>query len=279
MQVPVARPRGREADAFRILRDRKLRASGVPVARTIEYVGHATVFVDLDGVRLLTDPLLRNRVAHLRRSTPVAARTRRGVDAVLISHAHYDHLDLPSLEKLGKTIPIVVPRGLGGLLRKRRFESVIEVEVGETLAIGELQIRAVQAEHDGSRSPIGVSADPVGYVVSGSKSVYFAGDTDLFDAMGELGPVDVGPHPHLGLGAESRRWRPPRPDASSRGCRADPAGARRADPLGHVLSDPPRPDGQAPLRRPAAARVRRGAEGESAGRRVEILRPGESLEL
>ena len=65
----------------------------------IEYVGHGTVFVDLDGVRLLTAPLLRNRVAHLRRSTPVSARTRRGVDAVLVSHAHYDHLDLPSLEK------------------------------------------------------------------------------------------------------------------------------------------------------------------------------------
>jgi L-ascorbate metabolism protein UlaG (beta-lactamase superfamily) len=71
------------------------------VAR-IEYVGHATVAVDLDGVRLLTDPLLRNRVAHLRRATPVDARALRGVDAVLISHAHYDHLDLPSLEKLGK---------------------------------------------------------------------------------------------------------------------------------------------------------------------------------
>ena len=166
----------------------------------IEYVGHATVFVDLDGVRLLTDPLLRNRVAHLRRSTPVAARTRRGVDAVSISHAHYDHLDLPSLEKLGKKIPVVVPRGLGGLLRKRRFESVIEVEVGETLAIGELQIRAVRAEHDGSRSPIGVSADPVGYVVSGSKSIYFAGDTDLFDEMRELGPVDVGLIPIWGWG-------------------------------------------------------------------------------
>ena len=42
----------------------------------IEYVGHATVFVDLDGVRLLTDPLLRNRVAHLRRSTPVVGAQR-----------------------------------------------------------------------------------------------------------------------------------------------------------------------------------------------------------
>jgi L-ascorbate metabolism protein UlaG (beta-lactamase superfamily) len=170
------------------------------VVGRVEYVGHATVFVDLDGVRLLTDPLLRNRVAHLRRATPVAARTRRGLDAVLISHAHYDHLDLPSLEKLGKKIPVVVPKGLGGLLRKRRFEAVIEVEEGETLSIGELQIRAVPAEHDGSRSPIGVRAEPIGYVVSGSTSIYFAGDTDLFDGMSELGPIDVGLIPIWGWG-------------------------------------------------------------------------------
>ena len=168
----------------------------------IEYVGHATVFVDLDGVRLLTDPLLRNRVAHLRRSTPVSARSRRGVDAVLISHAHYDHLDLPSLEKLGKQMPVVVPRGLGGLLRKRRFESVLEVAEGETLAIGALEIRAVPAEHDGSRSPIGASGESLGYVISGSKSIYFAGDTDLFDEMGELGSVDVGLIPIWGWGPD-----------------------------------------------------------------------------
>jgi L-ascorbate metabolism protein UlaG (beta-lactamase superfamily) len=169
------------------------------VAR-IEYVGHATVVVDLDGVRLLTDPLLRNRVAHLRRSTPVAARALRGVDAVLVSHAHYDHLDLPSLEKLGKKIPVVVPRGLGGLLRKRKFESVLEVEAGETIAIGELRIDAVRAEHVRGRGPFGASADPVGYVVSGTKSIYFAGDTDLFDEMSELGPVDVGLVPIWGWG-------------------------------------------------------------------------------
>ena len=166
----------------------------------IEYVGHATVFVDLDGVRLLTDPLLRNRVAHLRRSTPVAARTRRGVDAVLVSHAHYDHLDLPSLEKLGKKVPVVVPKGLGGLLRKRRFEAVLEVEEGETLAIGELEIRAVAAEHSGARSPLGVRAEPIGYVITGSKSIYFAGDTDLFDEMEGLGPVDLGLIPIWGWG-------------------------------------------------------------------------------
>jgi L-ascorbate metabolism protein UlaG (beta-lactamase superfamily) len=130
----------------------------------------------------------------------VSAKALRGVDAVLISHGHYDHLDLPSLERLGKKVPIVVPRGLGGILRKRRFESVLEVEEGETLAIGDLQIKAVPAEHDRSRLPFGASADPVGYVVSGSKSVYFAGDTDLFEGMSDIGPVDVGLIPIWGWG-------------------------------------------------------------------------------
>lgn len=166
----------------------------------IEYVGHATVVVDLDGVRLITDPLLRNRVAHLRRAVPVDAKALRGVDAVLVSHAHYDHLDLPSLERLGKNLPVVVPRGLGGLLRKRRFEAVVELEIGETLSIGSLSVRAVPADHDRSRGPFGVSAQPIGYVISGSRSLYFAGDTDLFDGMRELGPVDVGLIPIWGWG-------------------------------------------------------------------------------
>jgi len=166
----------------------------------IDYVGHATVAVDLDGVRLLTDPLLRNRVAHLRRSAPVNMTVRRGIDAVLVSHAHYDHLDLPSLEKLGKKLPVVLPRGLGGLLRKRRFESVVEVEVGEVVRIGQLEIAVVPADHDPGRGPFGVSARPVGYVVSGSKRVYFAGDTDLFDGMHELRPLDVALVPIWGWG-------------------------------------------------------------------------------
>jgi L-ascorbate metabolism protein UlaG (beta-lactamase superfamily) len=130
----------------------------------------------------------------------VSSRAHRGLDAVLISHAHYDHLDVPSLERLGKKLPVVVPRGLGGLLRKKRFESVLEVEVGETIAIGALQVRAVPAEHDRGRMPFGASADPVGYVISGSSSIYFAGDTDLFDGMSALGPVDLGLIPIWGWG-------------------------------------------------------------------------------
>ena len=166
----------------------------------IEYVGHATVVVDLDGVRVVTDPLLRNRVVHLRRAVPVDARALRGVDAVLVSHAHYDHLDLPSLEKLGKTLPVVVPKGLGGLLRKRRFETVLEVEEGELLHVGGLDVRAVHAEHEASRGPFGAKASSLGYVVSGSRSVYFAGDTELFDGIAELRSPDVALVPIWGWG-------------------------------------------------------------------------------
>jgi L-ascorbate metabolism protein UlaG (beta-lactamase superfamily) len=167
----------------------------------IEYVGHATVFVDLDGVRLLTDPLLRNRVAHLRRSTPVAARALRGVDAVLVSHAHYDHLDLPSLERLGKELPIVCPKGLAPLLRRKRFTHVTTLEVGEEVAIGAFTVRAVHAEHDGGRGPLGASGE-LGFVIAGSRTAYFAGDTDLFDGLSELGPVDLALIPVAGWGSK-----------------------------------------------------------------------------
>lgn len=165
------------------------------------YVGHATVVIDLDGVRLITDPVLRSRVLHLRRVGSVAAATLRGLDAVLLSHAHWDHLDVPSLERVGKDVPIICPPGVSGLLRRRRFAHVTTLDVGEEVRIGGLTVTGVHAEHDGSRGPLGASGE-LGFMVAGSRTVYFAGDTDLYEGLAELGPVDVALVPVAGWGSK-----------------------------------------------------------------------------
>jgi L-ascorbate metabolism protein UlaG (beta-lactamase superfamily) len=177
--------------------------NGSPTAaRTahVLYVGHATVLVEMDGVRLLTDPLVRLRIAHLRRVAEVDLRVLGGIDAVLISHLHLDHLDIPSLRRIDGGPPIVAPQGAGRLLKRKGFGSVHELAVGERLRVGELTVRATPAVHDRRRRPFGVRAEPIGYVIEGSRSLYFAGDTDLFDEMGELGPVDVALVPIWGWG-------------------------------------------------------------------------------
>lgn len=76
----------------------------------IRYVGHSTLEIQLAGTRLLTDPVLRHRVAHLRRVAAGPTEPPPVVDAVLISHAHLDHLDVPSLRRL-RPGPAVAPRG------------------------------------------------------------------------------------------------------------------------------------------------------------------------
>jgi len=172
--------------------------------RRVVWLGHATVLVDLDGTKLLTDPVLRPRIAHLRRAWAADSRALRGLDAVLVSHVHFDHLDLPSLERLGRSLPVVVPRGAGGLLRKRRFEQVVEVAVGEELRIGAVTVVATEAEHDADRGPLGTKAPSLGYLVRGTRSVYFAGDTDLFPGMAEICPgLDLALLPIAGWGAKT----------------------------------------------------------------------------
>lgn len=168
----------------------------------IVFLGHSTVLIELDGVRLLSDPLLRARVAHLRRQVPAVDTTVcADPKAVLISHFHHDHLDLPSLRALGRDTPLLVPAGVGAWLRRRRFTSVTELGVGGTANAGALSVTAVQARHDGRRHPGGAQAVALGYLVQGRRMVYFAGDTALFDGMSSLAPrLDVALLPVAGWG-------------------------------------------------------------------------------
>jgi L-ascorbate metabolism protein UlaG (beta-lactamase superfamily) len=164
----------------------------------LTWIGHSTVLVDLDGVRILTDPLLRNRVAHLRRLQPIDAASVGGVDVVLVSHGHYDHLDVPSLRRLDPEIPVVVPRGLARSLGRAGRGQVIEVDEGDELTFGDIAVRATPAHHPGGRQLRKGGA--LGFALHGSSSVYFAGDTDLFEEMAGLGPVDVALLPVWGWG-------------------------------------------------------------------------------
>ncbi len=154
----------------------------------VTWIGHGTVLIELDGVRLLTDPLLRERVAHLHRHAPLPpASALDGIDAVLLTHLHRDHLDLPSLRQVGRAVPIVVPRGGGRLLLRRGFDSVREIAPGEEIALGSLRILATEARHHGGRGVVGARGPALGYVIAGSRRIYDAGDTDLFDGMRAIG--------------------------------------------------------------------------------------------
>lgn len=177
-------------------------------AARIGFVGHATVRIDLDGVRLVTDPVLRGRVAHLRRAAPLDRAAHHGVDVALVSHAHRDHLDLPSLRRLGPSVRLVVPRGLGRWMRRRGFAHVAEIAVGERLRIGALEVEATPADHDGSRGPLGPRAEAIGYAVLGSRRLLFLGDTDLYGAMeGLVGGLDLALVPVWGWGPTLGRHR------------------------------------------------------------------------
>lgn len=170
-------------------------------ADRIVFVGHSTVLIELDGVRLLTDPVLVSRVAHLRRHAPLVEKSVfADPDAVLISHLHHDHLDMASLRRLGRQTPLIVPAGAGEWLAHRGFDAVTELSVGESTRVGVVTVGAVEARHDGRRFA-GPRVDALGYLVGGRRVVYFAGDTELFAEMANLSPsIDVALVPVAGWG-------------------------------------------------------------------------------
>src|SRR5207244_2503130 len=168
-----------------------------PLSRA--WIGHSTVFIEPDGVRLLTDPLLRPRVAHLRRVTEPPEDTIQ-VDAILVSHVHHDHLDMRSLDRV-RSPRVVVPTGARRLLERRGFDDVIELGVGEEASIGPVTVVGTHADHDARRLPFSAPIPSLGYLIRGTARVYFAGDTEIFGAMRELAPgLDVALLPVWGWG-------------------------------------------------------------------------------
>jgi L-ascorbate metabolism protein UlaG (beta-lactamase superfamily) len=174
---------------------------------TVDFIGHSTAVIELDGLRVLTDPATRARIGPLRRVVPVPDRHRLdGVDVVLVSHLHWDHLDLPTLRDLGRDIPIVAPVGSGDWFRSNGFDDVHELRPGERLEMGGITIEGVPALHSGFRPPAGPAAGTLGFVLRGSQAVYFAGDTGLFPEMADLaGTVDLALLPVWGWGPTLRR--------------------------------------------------------------------------
>lgn len=156
------------------------------MAERVTWVGHSTVLAELGDARLLTDPLLRARVGPLRRQgPPPPAGARERLDAVLISHLHRDHADLPSLRALGAATPLVVPPGAGAFMRRRGFADVRELSPGESTTFGGATVTAVAADHPGAR--LGArNAQAVGFLLAGQRRAYFAGDTDLHPGMEAL---------------------------------------------------------------------------------------------
>lgn len=173
------------------------------MADRLTFLGHATVLVDLDGVRVLTDPLLGHMAGGaIRRHVPaVLPDSLEGLAAVFISHGHLDHLDLASLRVLPGRPTFFVPAGLGRVVAAVARGPVNEMRVGDRLRLGELTLVAVHAEHGRRRSPFTTAEDALGVLVVGSTRVYFAGDTDLFPTMSDLaGRVDVALLPVSGWG-------------------------------------------------------------------------------
>jgi len=172
----------------------------------LTYLGHATVLLEVEGYRLITDPVLRNGATFLRRLPGAAAAgSVTDVDVAVVSHLHHDHLDLPSLRSLRPGATVVVPLGAARWLRAKRVDhEVVELAPGEQFRLGPLTVTATRAVHSGRREPFGPTALALGYLIEvGPALVYFAGDTDLFPGMGQLTPpglLDVALLPVWGWG-------------------------------------------------------------------------------
>lgn len=156
----------------------------------VTLVGHATVLVELDGVRLLTDPLLRARRVFLRADRhPPEPGWLRPLDAVLLSHFHRDHYDPRSLGLVDPEAVLIGPPGTARRAARTGGRRAVELRPGESTTLGDVAVRATEAAH--GRIPAPFRPVSLGFLVLGSTRLYFAGDTDLFPGLAELAAEEL----------------------------------------------------------------------------------------
>lgn len=245
----------------------------------ITYIGHATILIEMDGIRIITDPFFRTWVWHLSRTRlTIQPEWYQEIDAILISHAHWDHLDIVSLRKFDPGIPVIAPAGAQPLIQKSGRRNILEARAGNNFHFGAVSVQATYAEHSGKRGPLSQELPCLGFLLQGSQSVYFSGDTALFDGMDHLAQgLDVALLPVWGWGPTLGEGHMDPTQAAEAAQRLSP---RIAIPIHWGMLYPvglrwllPRYLREPPLA--FAEQVRKKAPGV----KVEILKPGEKLRL
>jgi L-ascorbate metabolism protein UlaG (beta-lactamase superfamily) len=161
------------------------------------------VLLKIDGFHVLTDPVFSTWIGlglgpftlGLKRLVEPALRLEAlpRIDLILLSHAHMDHFDLPSLRALeSRQIPVITARGTADLLRVERYAWVKEIGWGETARVGPLEIRGLEVNHWGARMRTDTWRGYNGYVIrSGRRRVVFAGDTAMTGTFRGIGGAEL----------------------------------------------------------------------------------------
>ncbi|MDT8861636.1 MBL fold metallo-hydrolase [Alkalihalobacillus sp. MEB130] len=158
---------------------------------TYTWIGHSTFLIQMSGLNILTDPVFSNRMGLEKRLVPpgIFLKDLPPIDIVLISHAHFDHLEFQSLRKLKGNPHIYVPYGLKRLFKQKGFASIIEANWWDHFTHEDLSIHFVPAQHWSRRNLLDKNrAHWGGWVfLSTDHTFYFVGDTGYFRGFQEIG--------------------------------------------------------------------------------------------
>ena len=158
----------------------------------VTWIGHSSFLIQTAGLKLLIDPVYSDRVGRVYQRHGIAGLRPEQlppIDILLISHSHYDHLDLPSIDRVARDATVVVPRGLGRIFTQRLFARVIELDWWESSSPGDVTITLAPARHWSQRTPFDFNCTLWGGFVieSPAAKFYFAGDTAWCDVFAEIG--------------------------------------------------------------------------------------------